>query len=511
MGQPKIGLYLRLSRDDGEDTESQSIVNQRAFLHQYLVQQGYVGAIEFIDDGYTGTNFNRPDFQRMIGEIEAGRIDTVITKDLSRLGRDQIGTMYYFQVYFPGRGVRYLSIAEGIDTASPGGMSKVLPFLAAANDFYPADISGKVRNALTTRKKEGLFIGSQPPLGYLKDPCKKGHLIIDSETAPIIGVVFCDYLTNGSVIGTAKRLTEQGIPTPSQCKGNAASSQRFPGVWSDNMVRRILTNPTYAGNLTQNRSEKVNYKVEKRKILSPSEWITVADTHQAIISPVDFARVQEMIAIHSYTPRSSGGGHLLTGLAFCADCGSPMTYVRESNTRIYMVCQGYRKGGRLGLCTAHCVREEFVIESIRGKLQELARELDGAAMARQLPPDRGREQLRRQMETSRRKLEGCKAVAQSLYTDKATRILTQTEFEELFQRNRDQRVQLENHLSQCEGQLSRSTGDDLYKKVCQILRFETLDRGILLALVERVLIYESKEIGLFFRFGKPHERKNGSH
>lgn len=502
---PKVGLYLRLSRDDGEGClESESISNQRMFLQQFLEKQGWTALSTYIDDGYTGTNFERPDFKRLLSDIEARRIDTVVCKDLSRLGRDQIGTLYYYQVYFPSKGVRFISASDGTDSASPGGMNKVLPFLAAANDFYPADISGKVRTALTSRKEEGLFIGAQAPLGYQKDAAQKGHLIVNPQTAPIIQALFHDYLTHGSVLGTAKRLTEQGIPTPSQWRALGPKQQRFVGLWSDTMVRRILTNPTYAGHLTQNRSQKVNYKVNKKVSIPQEKWITVQNTHEPMICQQEFDRVQEMLATHSYVSQSSGAGHLLTGLAFCADCGSPMTYVKESETRTYMVCKGHRMGGRLKTCTSHCAREDYVLAAVQTALRHLSQRLDAEAMVQGVSQNCNREQRLRQMETARRRLEGCKRVAQSLYTDKATGALRPAEFDELFQRNRDEREQLERYLEENAASLEQDlVQDDLHEAVRQILSFEHLDRGTLVALVRQVLIHERKEIAIAFRFQKP--------
>ena len=325
MTEPRVGLYLRLSREDEEKGESQSIANQREYLRQYASARGWSVAAIYTDDGYTGTNFDRPGFLRLLADVEAGRINTVLTKDLSRLGRDQIGTMYYYQIYFPQRRVRYIAVSEGIDTGVGGSGELILPFLAAANDFYTADISRKVRTALEVRKRSGRFIGAQPPMGYRKDPETPGRLIPDPETGPVIGLLFRTFLSCGSVSGTARALTAGGIPTPSQYKKGPQS--RFPGLWSGTMVRRVLTNPTYAGHLTQNRARKVGYKVEKRVTLPREDWIVVPNTHQPLVSQQVFDRAQELLAVRSYAPQT-GSGHLLTGLAFCGGCGSPMTYVR---------------------------------------------------------------------------------------------------------------------------------------------------------------------------------------
>lgn len=504
MDLPKVGLYLRLSREDEDcEVESQSITNQRDFLTRYVDQRGWAVTDIYIDDGYTGTNFDRPSFQRLLQDIAYKKINTVITKDLSRLGRDQINTMYYYQIYFPQKQVRYIAVNEGVDTGAKNNNDMALPFMAAANDFYAADISRKVRTALDTRKSNGYFIGSQAPLGYQKDPRQKGRLIPDPETAGIVQLVFQTYLSCGSVIGTAKSLTERGVPTPSECKQTTPTQMRFPGVWSDAIVRRILTNPTYIGNLTQNRSRKIGYKVDKKMNLRQEDWTTVADTHEAIISPELFAQVQEILAVRNYLPQA-GDGHLLTGLAFCADCGAPMTYLRESDTRTYMVCQGYRKGGRLGLCSGHYMREDFVIETIRQQLQMLSQQLDAEALEKSVTWNEGQQQARRQLDSVLRKLEANKKVAQSLYRDKAVGTINEREFQEFFQAAREERERLEQTIKELTAYLEQEdVQEQIWQQLKAVVHFETLDRKVLTVLVEKVLIHENKQIEIMFKFRKP--------
>lgn len=496
---PRVGLYLRLSREDeGEGEPSMSITNQEAFLRRYAGERGWPVARVYADDGYSGTNFDRPAFRQMLEDIETGNIDLVITKDLSRLGRDQSGTIYYYQCYFPLHGVRYIAVAEGFDTAAhTSGVA--LPFLAAANDFYTADISRKVRAALEVRRRGGWFIGASAPLGYAKDPEEKGRLRPDPETAWIARAVFQTYLECQSVLGTAKRLTERGVPTPAQCRGSGGG--RFPGVWSDTTVRRILTNPTYAGDLTQGWSEKINYKLRQRRARPQAQRITVPHTHEPLVPPALFRQVQELLAVRGYRAGEKGG-HLLTGLAFCADCGSPMTYVRESPGRTYMVCQGYRRSGRLGLCTAHRVREDAVLEGIRGRLAALAAGLDGAALAAATAATRDEEGERRR--ALEREVERCRRTADSLYRDRISGTLEEEEFAELFQANRDKRRAAQARLVALERQ--NLDGAAWGRRVEELLRFEELTRPVLLALVERVVIYPDKRAEVCFRFACPEEK-----
>ena len=479
MTEPRVGLYLRLSREDEEKGESQSIANQREYLRQYASARGWSVAAIYTDDGYTGTNFDRPGFLRLLADVEAGRINTVLTKDLSRLGRDQIGTMYYYQIYFPQRRVRYIAVSEGIDTGVGGSGELILPFLAAANDFYTADISRKVRTALEVRKRSGRFIGAQPPMGYRKDPETPGRLIPDPETGPVIGLLFRTFLSCGSVSGTARALTAGGIPTPSQYKKGPQS--RFPGLWSGTMVRRVLTNPTYAGHLTQNRARKVGYKVEKRVTLPREDWIVVPNTHQPLVSQQVFDRAQELLAVRSYAPQT-GSGHLLTGLAFCGGCGSPMTYVRGRGGSCYMVCQGSRRGG----CpSSHCMREDAVIETIRRRLAELA-----AGISRQAEPPQG--QSRGEGES--RAINRWTEAAGLLYRDRAAGLLTEEEFRALLGAARRAREAAE---------FCRHQASVAREAARQAEALERLDRDTLTALVERVVVHQDKNLEVVFRFRRP--------
>lgn len=474
MGGPRVGLYLRLSREDEGAGESMSIENQRAYLLDYAAGRGWTVAQIYQDDGWTGTNFRRPGFQALLADIEAGRIDLVLTKDLSRLGRDQAGTVYYYQCYFPAHGVRYVAAAEGFDTAA-GQSAIALPFLAAANDFYTADISRKVRAALDTRRKGGLFIGAAPPLGYRKDPDRKGHLLPDPNTAWVAQAVFSTYLTRTSVRGTARALTESGVPTPAQCKG------RPPGVWSDTMVRRVLTNPTYAGHLTQNRSEKAGYKVDRRRYHRPEDWTVVPNTHTPLISQADFDRVQALLAVRSYTPKS-GPPHRLTGLVFCGDCHSPMAYVKEGK-KLYLVCRRSRTNGG---CTSHRMAEDKILSALK-------KELDRLTAGVVLPaPAPAQEDMK-----TRRALEGelrlLRQAGAALYRDRVAEVLEPEEFAALLEAHRAA-------VRQVEGRLAALIPPAAPPPSLPDL----LSRPALLALVERIEIGAGGSLTLSFRFRDPH-------
>ncbi len=348
-------LYLRLSREDEEGrSESQSIANQRAFLLRYAAENDMTVVDTYIDDGFTGTNFNRPGFRRMISDIESGLIDIVLVKDLSRLGRDHIDTGYYYERYFPSRKIRFIAVNDGIDTERETAGNDMGLFKAAFNDLYAKDISKKVITALQSKKRGGEFIGALPPYGYQKSAKNKNKLEPKSEEAAVVQKIYEWRLQGESYIGIARRLNSQGVPPPSARKGKTASG------WNDTSVKRILTNPTYCGNLTQNRSRKINYKVDRRKTLPPEEWIIVQNTHEPLVSEKLFQSVQNSVE------KRKTGTYPLSGLLYCAECGSRMTFISRGRNR-YAVCgQWKRSGGQK--CFSHCCNEKTLNQVVRARL-----------------------------------------------------------------------------------------------------------------------------------------------
>lgn len=415
----------------------------------------------------------------MLSDIRRGSIDTVVVKDLSRLGRDHIQTGYYLEVYFPQHHIRCLSLSENYDSLETGGASQLIPFYFALNDLYAQDISRKVRTSLHARKAAGRFIGSSPPFGYRRDPSDPGRLLPDPAAAEDLRRLWARFLQTGSVSDTVRWLTGKGIPTPSARKGVGKISTQ----WNQTMVRNILTNPTYAGHLTQNRSQRLGPKLTQKRALPQEEWITVEATHPALVSQEEFDLAQRLLAQRSYR-RADRLPHLLSGLAFCADCGAAMTYVRENPQRTYLVCQGYRRGGK-ERCTPHRVREDQVLFALGQALEQLVeknltRETLYQAVEAQLSQENGtREALVRRLERNHH-------MRRQLYRDTADGRLRQEDHRRLLAELDVERSRLEeeaslpeeNHRDRLEGFLS----------------FQPLHRAILTALVERVTVWEGKRV-----------------
>lgn len=317
----KVGAYVRLSRED-EDTnnfESQSITNQKEFLTSYILENVWNLVNIYADDGYSGTNFNRPGFERLVEDIEAGLIDMVITKDLSRFGRDYITTGYYLEKYFPEKRIRYVAINDGIDTAVDNTSNDMTPFRAVFNDMYAKDISKKVRTSLKTKQIKGEYLGTTAPYGYNKDKEAKGKLVIDGVSSVYVKRIFREFLCGRSINSIKDGLIKDSVPTPSGYRGIKNSQKGMKGVWCYTTIIRILKNEAYIGHTIQNKKKKINYKVKKQVDIPKGNWIKVENTHEPIISLEEFNRVQKILQNRSYVP-NKGKPHLLSGLLFCGQC-----------------------------------------------------------------------------------------------------------------------------------------------------------------------------------------------
>lgn len=367
-----VGIYARLSKEDEQNLAvSESISNQIDYLTQYVIDRGWSIVDVFVDDGYTGTNFNRPDFQRMLREIEVGKINLVITKDLSRLGRDYIETGHYLERYFPLRNVRYIAVNDGIDTYDNSTNNELNPIRSFFNDFYARDISKKVRTSMTVKARKGDFIGSFAPYGYLKSPLDKNKLVIDEKVAPVIRQIFERYLAGDGITRIAHILNDQQINCPSVYKAhiyeNYKNAKSKFGKWTAEGVKSILQNPVYAGCLAQHKHSVISYKVKVLKAVPKENWIIVEGCHEAIVSKEVFDQVQRLMKVRNVPyPSSPKKDHLLVGLLYCKDCGHRMTFTKTQKGEWYCICANYK---RFKSCTRHSYLERdldnYVLDHLR--------------------------------------------------------------------------------------------------------------------------------------------------
>ena len=367
-----VGLYIRLSREDDDKTlESESIINQKSLLTQYVKENNLRLVDIYIDDGYSGTNFDRPEFKRMIDDILKGKINMVITKDMSRLGRDYIGTGELIEKFFPTHGVRYIAVTDNIDTYLDNSNNDIAPFKAIMNDMYAKDISKKIKSSLRAKQKEGKWVGGRTPFGYMPDPNNKNKLIIFEEQAAVVRRIFDMCLEGLTCYKIALKLTNEKVKTPAEYYSFEWKNSYHLnyGVWNYKTIKDILTNRMYIGDLVQNKRNKVNYKVKKIIKNNPENYIIVENTHKPIIEKEIFYEVQKRI------PKNVGRKdkkevHLLDGLLYCGDCGHriSITSRRKKDNRCYTICNYYRSYMKNHVCTTHSNNydelEKIIINSL---------------------------------------------------------------------------------------------------------------------------------------------------
>ncbi|WP_255575514.1 recombinase family protein [Caproiciproducens faecalis] len=510
----QVGLYIRLSKEDDNEGQSESVNNQLSMLKTFAQERQLDVFDIYIDDGWSGTNFDRPGFNRLIADIEAGKVNMVITKDLSRLGRDYIMTGHYMERYFPENRVRYISLLDGIDTGVESTANDITPFRAIMNDMYAKDISKKIKSVKHDKQRKGLFIGGKPRYGYKMDPHHKNKIIIDEETAPIVRRIFDMALTGMSCRQIAVQLNAEKIPTPASYAGlNQGRVGPYAGRWSSERISDMLQNETYIGNMVQGRSKKISYK-SKKTIRQPREnWIVVEGTHEPLIDPEMFDKVQRMVNSRK-TTRSRTYDFLLKGLIYCHECGYPLAVINRPNAKgkdcLYFVCRTYQRFTKAGVCTCHSIKEETVTNAVLQKVREVcqpyfhAEELIPIA-EQALAEARQTKDHENEIAALQGKIESLTAHLDKMYMDKLTGLLDDQDFERIYRKVKEERSALEQKLSEID------TPDDSPDKQTEIAKqlvkrfVDTAycSRDLLVSLIERVELTEDKQIIIHFRFRQP--------
>lgn len=381
----KAAIYLRLSKEDGdfsfsgEKLESDSISNQRLLIMEYLKKHPEITVVrEYCDDGFTGANFERPDFNKMMDAVRAGEIDCIVVKDLSRFGREYIGSGEYIQKVFPRLGIRFIAINDHYDNAQPGAADNelVLPFKNLMNDSYCRDISIKVRSNLEAKRRNGQFVGTRVVFGYMRSPDNKNQLVIDPEAAPVVQDIFKWKVEGLSPAQIADQLNTANVPSPIEYKKAKGSKQRTcfqtkqVALWSAVAIYRILKNEIYTGTLVQGKTTSPNHKVKKTVTKPSNEWSRTENAHDPIIAPAQFDLVQRLMQDDTRSPVGTKGVHPFSGKIFCADCGSPMVR-RVTRTGgheyAYFICGGNKNDKNS--CSSHSIKESVVYDTVLAVVQ----------------------------------------------------------------------------------------------------------------------------------------------
>jgi len=374
-----VGIYCRLSKDDKDfKNESSSISNQKQFLTDYVNEKGWRLRDIYVDDGFTGTNFDRPDFSRMKDDMENGVINCVITKDLSRFGRNYVKVGEYLEEYFPENNIRYIAVGDNIDTFDE--YNDLAPFQNLFNEFYPKDVSKKVRAIKYSGFKKGDFMNSRPAYGYIKSPFDHHKLIVDEPAAEIVTRIFIMYASGHTCRSIADKLTQEGIPNPRTYYYNL-EGQRNPyendrGTWNATSITNMLRNQVYIGKMVQGKRKTISFKSKKVRMIDPEQWVVVSGTHDAIVDADIWESVQSRLTSgYRAKTRTVMKNGLFSGVIRCADCGSALALnVKQRASgipkRIYK-CSRYANSGKIA-CSTHYVVESQIEQAILSDIKHYA-------------------------------------------------------------------------------------------------------------------------------------------
>lgn len=507
-------LYIRLSKEDENEGPSGSVTNQQSLLHAFVREHRLDVYDTYIDDGWSGTSFDRPGFQRMLRDIEAGKVNMVITKDLSRLGRDYIMTGHYMERYFPEKRVRYISLLDGVDTGIESSANDITPFRAIMNDMYAKDISKKIKSVKHDKQRKGEFIGGKPMYGYRMHPSEKNRIVIDEDAAPVVRRIFAMALAGTSCRQIAVRLNEEGVLSPAAYAGLTLSCHGpYSGQWSSERITAMLKNETYIGNMVQGRTARISYKTKKCLRRQPQQWVVVEHTHEPLIDPETFRKVQLMVNSRRNT-RSRTYDFLLKGLIFCHECGYPLAVLNRRNAagedRLFFVCRTYQRFTKAGVCSCHSIKEQTVTEAVIERTREVCeayvnperlRPIAAAAVAASGRVD-GREE---ELSALHARIDSMTAHLDRMYMDRLNGLLADVDFERLYRRIKAERTALEEKLRELEAQKKTPVPieDRARELVQQFLHCAFTSRELLVSLIERIELTESKEIIIRFRFREP--------
>ena len=509
-------LYCRLSKDDGNSIESMSISSQKMMLKQFADQQGISVYDYYIDDGYSGTNFDRPSFKRMIEDIENDKINCVITKDLSRLGRNYLESGTYIEMYFPEKRVRYIAVTDGIDTLNANDVD-IMPFKNILNEMYAKDTSKKVKSALKTRMNEGKFIGSKAPFGYKKDPNDKHKLIIDKETSWIVELVYKLCLEGLGCKLIAEEMMKRKIPRPSAFVENAdvkyGLTEENKYVWTHRMPLAIIRDRVYCGDLARNKRPSLSFKNDKRLYVPKEHHIVVENTHEGIVSDEIWKQAQEIIDNRKYTnERSDKYDNIFKGLIKCPTCGyaiSPRTDYRlkrvEPTDHVCFSCSTYRKDGPK-YCSMHKIMakdlQEVVLRDIQhhGGMALSSKEDLVAKVLKKIGNDKTSEQVEQEkkLKLNQEELIDIDKAYERLYEDRLNQIISERNFELLNQKYQGKQNKLLKEIRNLESikeeeTLNKDDCDKFIENLASYAEIKELNRYILNQLIDVIYVYDPIE------------------
>ena len=499
-------LYPRLSHEDELQGESNSISNQKRILETFAKQNGFTNLRWYTDDGYSGANFQRPGFQAMLADIEAGKVGTVIVKDMSRLGRNYLQVGFYTEMLFPQKGVRFIAVNDNVDSANGGMDNDFTPLRNLFNEWLVRDTSKKIKAVKRAKGMSGKPVTSKPVYGYLMD--EDENYIVDEETAPVVRQIYQLCLAGNGPTKIARMLTEQQIPTPGTLEYRRTGSTRryypdYPYKWSTNTVVHILERKEYLGHTVNFKTEKISYKV-KSSVENPEEKQAVFEnTHEPIIDLATWERVQELRKQRKRPNRYDEVG-LFSGILFCADCGSVMYQQRyENKTRKQdcYICGNYKK--RVKDCTAHFIRTDLLTAGVTANLRKVTsyaekHEKQFMKLLIQQNEDGGKKRnaaKKKELDAAGKRITELSAIFKRLYEDSVAGRISDDRFMELSADYEAEQSQLKERIAELQGELSKAQEASVNaEKFMNIVRshtnFEELTPTLLREFIEKIVVHE---------------------
>ena len=510
-GSFRAAIYCRLSKDDDLDGESASIANQRAMLENYCEKQGWEVVAVYQDDGYTGLNMERPDLKRMLKAIERRQINLVVTKDLSRLGRNYLQTGFLIEDFFPRNGVRYIAMNDGIDTMRDN--NDIAPFKNILNEMYSKDISKKVHSSYLLKAQQGQFTGCVAPFGYRKDPEDKNHLLVDEETAPIVRQIFLWALEGHGPNFIRRRLEEQKVPCPTwwnrergfrnvRTKWEKKDPENGKFIWDFSVIKDLLMNPVYAGAIASQKKD-YRFKLGTIREKKPQDWIVVEQRHEPIIDRRSFDLVQSKLQSRQ-RPRQNGETSLFAGLIKCGECGKSLT-IRTTHAKhpqqIY-ACKTYGAFGK-NHCTQHRVEYSTLYRLVLNKIRECARAalMDGEAVAGKLTDtceaeQKGqREALERALAKDTERMDVLEKMMLRLYEDMMAGRISEANFNLMLEKTQKEQAEVKARVEDARKKLSdeariESDAKQWVDAIQEYADITELDAATLNRLIKEIVVHE---------------------
>ena len=508
-GGDVTALYARLSKDDDLVGDSNSIVHQKEILAKYAKEHGFVNCEFYVDDGFSGTNFNRPDFQRLMADAEEGKISTVIVKDMSRFGRDYIMVGYYTEIYFSNLDIRFIAINDNVDS-SIQTENDLTPFKNVFNEWYAKDTSKKIRAVFKAKGNSGKHLTNNPPFGYKKDPNDKEKWIIDEEAAQTVRRIFEMFAKGVRMPEIARKLTQEKVETPTLYNLKHGIKIRrtseFPEIWSNATIKGILDQIAYAGHTVNFQTTKKSYKNKKQVRLPEENWVIYRNTQEAIIDEKTFETVQQMRNVkRAYTKFNEP--NMFSGLLFCADCGNRLTIQRVAKNRNMdnFTCATYRKKKK-GLCGSHRILVSELTEIVKSDLQKVCEYVflhekeftDEYLSGSKKETEKFQSKTKTEIKRLSERQEEIGRIIRKLYEDNVSGRITDERFDFLAKSYEDEGNELKQKIFELQNALTTSVQDEeklskFLKVVKTYTEIQELTSEILNSFIEKIYIGETEK------------------